>query len=189
MQSLKPFDLQPHVLEQVLSLGVKRTYKRGYLFMEGHASANLLIFVQKGVVRNFFLLEGAELTSCVSIENEFACSLNFFTGTSEETFLEALEPLEVIEIRRDQLHLAYQRTPALEHFGRLLAEYQLGIFERNYLIISEKSAWKRYHLFLGWYPHLDGRVPLKYIASLLKLDQATLSRARGRRTTVLSDLV
>ena len=180
MNALEPFDPQPGVLDRVLRLGVKKSYPRGRLFLDGHTSSNLLLFVQKGAMRNFFCLEGLELTYWISIEGDFSCTVNFFTRTPGETFLEALEPLEVIEVKRDQLLLAYQHDPTLEHFGRLLAEHQLGILERNYLIISEKSAWERYQLFLKWYPQLNGRVPLKYVASLLRLDQGTLSRVRGK---------
>lgn len=180
MNALEPFDLHADVLGRVLNLGVKKTYKRGHLFMDSPTSSNLLLFLQKGATRNFFRAGDLDLTYWISIENEFTCTVNFFTGTPGETYLEALETLEVVEVKRDQLHLAYQQEPLLEHFGRLLAEHQLRILERNYLMISEKSASKRYHLFEDSYPHLNGRVSQKYVASLLKMDQATLSRVRRK---------
>ncbi len=189
MNTLEPLELHGEILDRVLSLGVKKTYKRGHLFMDGPTSANLLLFVQKGAMRSYFTRADYTLTYWISIENEFSCAVNFFTGDSGQTFLEAIEPLEVVELKRDQLHLAYQQDPIMENFGRLLAENQLRILERNYLMICEKSAAKRYNLFLNSYPHLNGRVHLKYIASLLKMDQATLSRVRGKNNGLKADPV
>ncbi len=183
MKEPKPFDLPPDILHLALQLGVRKTYQRGDIFLDNPVSASLF-FVEKGAVRNFLRIQDLELTYWINIEGEFSCTMNFFSGTSVNTFLEALEPLEVIEIRRDLLHLAYQNNPRMEHFGRLLVEYQMKVLECNYLIISEKPAWKRYQMFLECYPQLNGRVSLKYVASLLQLDQATLSRARAKLQSV-----
>ncbi len=179
MKALKPFDMPPEVLDQILNLGTRRTYKRGHLFSDSLSPVNLF-YVRKGAMRNFSCVDECELTYWINVENEFSCAVNFFTGTTNETFLEAIETSEVIELRRDQLLQAYLNDPAVEHFGRLLAEYQLRVLEHNHLISSDKNAFNRYNMFLDCYPHLNGRVPLKYIASLLNLDPATLSRVRAR---------
>ncbi len=188
MNTLEPFEVSPDMLNRVLNLGVKKTYKRGHLFMDGPSSSNLLLFVQKGAMRSYFSHAEYDLTYWINVENEFSCTLNFFTGDSGQTFLEAIEPLEVVEIKRDQLQQAYLVDPTIDQFGRLLAESQLRVLQRNYQMICEKSAAKRYNLFLDAYPHLNGRVHLKYIASLLKMDQATLSRVRGKNNGLKTNL-
>ncbi len=181
MNPLKPFEIKPAVLEQVLSLGATKHYDRGHLFFDTMLAVNPLLYIRKGVVRNFYRLDDLEMTNCISVEGEFACTDSFFSGVSGNTFLKAVDAIEVIEIKRDVLHEAYRDYPFLERFGRLLAESHLRVMERNCLIISTKSALERYQLFLKWYPHLNGRIPLKYVASLLNLDQATLSRVRGKK--------
>ncbi|MEO6039186.1 MAG: Crp/Fnr family transcriptional regulator [Saprospiraceae bacterium] len=180
MDALEPFVLPPDLLERVLRIGVKKIYNRGHRFINGQSPANLLFFVQKGAIRNCLRQEEFELTFWIGIEQDFFCTIGFFSGTAAENFLEVMETLEVVEIKRDQLQQAYLQDPGLERFGRLLAEYQLQVLERNHRLIREKSALKRYHLFLDSYPQLNGRVHQKYLASLLNLDQATLSRVRRK---------
>lgn len=165
---------------KILCLGASKHYEKGYIFPAGKMT-KLLLYIKKGAVRNYYHLSDTEITVSICCDGEFASSFEFPNIILNSSHLEALEPLDVIEAPKDKLLRAYANDPMLEHFGRLWAEYQLGTLIKNYQMLSLKGSSDRYNLFLKWYPHLEGRVPLKYIAALLKIDQATLSRVRGKR--------
>ncbi len=181
MPLLRQLNVHTPICDRILSLGTPQVYARGHLFFETTHKPAPLLFIKKGVVRNFYRPDEVETTHWISAEGEFSCTQSFFSHSLGCTSLEVLEAAEVIEIRRETLDMAYRDDPSLEQFGRLLAEYYVRILARNYRMLGTKSAAERYHLFCRWYPHLDGRVALKHIATLLHLDQATLSRVRGKK--------
>jgi hypothetical protein len=177
---LVPSYLDPDMLSRVLNLGIQKSYEKGHLFTDTRSQKPLL-FLKRGTVRNFYRMEDLEMTVFISSEGDFISTSDFFNNFLTPTYLEALEPLEVVEVNKEKLMHAYLADPSLEQFGRLFAEYQFTLLARNYQMLCMKSANDRYNYFLKWYPHLAGRISLKYIAALLKMDQATLSRVRGKK--------
>ncbi len=178
---MKPSGITHAMLHEVLSLGRPKNYHQGHLFGEKKHGTSVLIFIRKGAIRIFTKVESGEITHSISVEDEFCCSNSFFSDVPVSAQLEALESVDVIEIHREKLHDLYIRQPETLQFGRFLAEAQMHIVESNYQIISQKSATERYRLFQQFYPHINGRFPLKHIASWLQIDQATLSRVRSKK--------
>jgi CRP/FNR family transcriptional regulator, anaerobic regulatory protein len=174
-----PNGINKITLNEVLTLGHRKTYQQGQHIGDSERSFAPLLFIEKGAIRTYSHLLHGEITHWISIENEFSCTDKFFTGESGDMVMEVLETAEVVEIDRDVLHRTYLLKPSMQEFGRRLAEKRLKILEINYQMISEKSAVKRYRFFQEHYPHLNGRFMLKYIATWLQIDQATLSRVRG----------
>jgi CRP/FNR family transcriptional regulator, anaerobic regulatory protein len=171
--------LPPKVLEQVLGLGISKRYDKGYKFSPNLSPSTTLLYVQEGMLRIYNDREGVENNIAFFSERSFCTYNSFFGGRPDGSKMDALESVCVIEIHKKHLLSAYKSNPALEEFGKVLAEHHLSMHEKNYQIQSHKGAVERYRLFLNTYRHLDGRVSLKHIASFLKLDQSTLSRARA----------
>jgi CRP/FNR family transcriptional regulator, anaerobic regulatory protein len=167
------------ILNDVLNLGHRKTYPQGYVFGDSERHFAPLLFIEKGAIRTYSNQLHGEITHWISVENEFSCTDRFFTGETGEMVMEVLESTDVVEIDRDVLHHNYKIKPTMQEFGRKLAERRLKILEINYQMISEKSAVSRYRFFQSHYPHINGRFMLKYIATWLQIDQATLSRVRG----------
>ncbi len=178
---MKPLELDPIMLSEILSLGQLKSYPQGYLWEEKKPRTFPLLFIRKGAIRAYSKGDNGEITHYISIEGEFCCIDSFFSGVPTSMHMEVLEDSEVTEIYRDALHNLYKKQPAAQQFGRLLAEYQIFVVETNYKIISQKSAKERYRLFQQLYPHINGRFPLKHTASWLQIDQATLSRVRANK--------
>ncbi len=176
---INSFDL----LNEVLALGLRKQYKKGQLFKDTPTLMTPLYYIEKGVIISLSPVEEGYTTYWISTEHEFVFHNSFFMPepVPDPMILEAIENLEVIEIRRDVLYQAYQTQPLLMEFGRLLAEYKMNCLETTNKIISNKSALKRYQLFQQLMPQINGRVPLKHIAHWLQMDQATLSRVRNKR--------
>jgi CRP-like cAMP-binding protein len=150
--------------------------KRSFLLEEGQVS-NRVYFIEKGLVRVYYLKDGVELCSGLLCEGGVVISVkSFFDRVRSTEWIQALEELSVYYITYEELEALYREIPEMNVLGRkLITAYYVKSEERNYLLrrqsAPEKIAWFREH-----FADLLGRVPRKDIASYLGVTLETLSR-------------
>ena len=139
-------------------------------------------FINKGLIRIYYLKNGKEITDNFSAENEWITSIySFLQNIPDHFHIQTLENTEVVRISLNDLEVCFKDFPEMERFGRMLiSKYFLEQSER---IISHRlnSAKQRYQYFEQTSKNKLARVPLGMLASHLGMTQETLSRVRSSK--------
>jgi CRP-like cAMP-binding protein len=141
-------------------------------------------FLVSGSVRYYHIINGEDITSYFSFEQEFTSSYkSFLTRTPTITYIQALEETRLINISYD----AFQQmlsNPILGHkmerFGRLVAEHYLCCYEDRVASFITQSPEERYLQLLQTGRDILQRMPQHYIAHFLGITPVSLSRIRKR---------
>ena len=139
-----------------------------------------VLFVARGLLRFYYPGDdGAEANKAFVAEGEFAGALAAATlGVPILYGIEALELSTVLAVPVAELRARMDAEPALERFGRRLAERILARKEARARSLMLQSATERYLDFCATRPDLVQRVPQHHIASLLSMTPVHLSRVR-----------
>ena len=141
-------------------------------------------FLVSGSVRYYHIINGEDITSYFSFEQEFASSYkSFLTRTPTITYIQTLEETRLINIS----YPAFQQMLAnpllahkMERFGRLVAEHYLCCYEDRVASFITQSPEERYLQLLQTGRDILQRMPQHYIAHYLGITPVSLSRIRKR---------
>lgn len=161
----------PHLHQKTLKKG-------GYLLKEGQ-KVNEIAFVEKGVLRFFYLLDGKEINNHFFLENDYAVSyLDFLKNTPSRYYIQAIEDCELYTFHSDALQYAYDNSKNWERFGRIIAESVYATATNRFESFLFLSAKERYLQMIKSYPQFIQRIPLYHLASYLGIERESLSRIR-----------
>jgi len=141
-----------------------------------------VFFVVSGVVRGFIKEGNKEITTWISLGNEFIGAIQHPDANTEPSieYLQALENSELVAIPHlliDELYASYQETNVI---GRKILALQYHAASERAIIARIPSAERRYEKFLEMNSFDISRVPLRCIASYLGMRLETLSRIRSK---------
>jgi CRP-like cAMP-binding protein len=161
-------------------LRVKDFGKKEFLLREGQV-CDRIYFVEKGLVRIYYLKDGVEMCSGLLLEGGFMISVeSFFRRHKSYEFIQAVEETTVYYISFDELEALYRDFPEFNIVGRkLITEYYIRSEERNY-VLRRLSAREKFRYFQELFGANTVRVPRKDIASYLGINLETLSRLSRR---------
>jgi len=186
MESFKKYIKQfPHyksgVIEDILPfLSVKNIEAGDYFLREGRICKRI-VFIEKGLVRLFYLNDGKEVTTCFCKENTITCSYkSLITNTPSELSIQAIEPCKLIVFTYDSLQKLYEKELFWQQVGRLAAENEFINTSCHNRFLNDLSATERYMEILDKDAELLQRVPLNYLATYLQVAPETLSRIRKK---------
>ncbi len=176
---------QPHLgREAALDLHshwqtVRRLRRGDFLCAPGKTEQHVW-FVAEGVLRLYYPTDKEEVCVGFAYQNNIVSSFPSFIRQQPSSFsIQALGACTVLGISRTDLLQARERWPGVALFwGDLLSFVVVGIIERE-IEISTTTPEERYHNLLARSPHIFQLVPLKYIASYLRITPETLSRVRA----------
>jgi CRP/FNR family transcriptional regulator, anaerobic regulatory protein len=168
------------LIDSLDTIGESKTISKGeFLIREGQIERNLY-YIETGAVRIFLLSEFEELTIRFGYEGSFLNSLSsFLKGTPSEFYIEAIRKSSIKVISKDKLmNLVNESTESLKQYNSLLETLVCQQIEReiDLLTVSPSERLKR---VLERSPNLFQEIPLKYIASNLRMTPETLSRIRN----------
>ena len=166
------------ITEQVLKV---RTYKKGELIVKEGQVCNNVSFINSGLVKMYFMVNGKEKIIGFCNELNYICDYqSFLTRKPANSYVQALENTEVVEISYDDLQMIYEKVPEANKLGRKIAE---GLFlemcEANHAEANE-TIIQRYRKVINEHPWLMQRVPQYMIASYLGITPEALSRIKSR---------
>jgi CRP-like cAMP-binding protein len=151
-----------------------------FLLRQGKVSKNIA-FIEKGLLRLYYLNDGKEVTNCFCRENTITTSYkSLITQKESDMSIQAIEDTKLIILSYDALQELFRKDLFWQQVGRLAAENEFIISESHNRFLKDLSATERYLQILNKDKELIQRVPLNYLASYLQIAPETLSRIRKK---------
>ncbi|MCQ2076291.1 MAG: cyclic nucleotide-binding domain-containing protein [Bacteroidaceae bacterium] len=151
---------------------------RKHIIAEGEV-CNYIYYISKGLVRQYYIRDGQEITEHLACEGEIVCCLeSLFTRKPSFLQMHTIEPTILFAFPYDALQkLATQSQDICEV---IFAFYKHIILLQQHKaeIIRFTSAKERYIRLCEYSPEIVRRTPAKYLASALQIRQETFSRIR-----------
>ncbi len=158
-----------------------RQYKSKELFLNEGKICQEVGFVNSGSFRTYYLIDGKEINTHFTFENEFVTDYDSFLDKKPARYyIEALEESEVVTFSLSALKEAYNKSKNWERFGRIMAEAAYKITTQRVESFLFLDGEQRYLQLIKNQPHIIDRVPLYHIASYLGLERESLSRLRKK---------
>lgn len=181
-QSLEKYNiLDDEDWQQFLKYLTPKSYKKGDLFISEGQICNHLGFLNNGIARVYYIIEGKEITSYFNTNsrNIFVCSFtSFLTKKPSLENVHFLEDTELLLLKYDALQELYNNRPNIQKLGRLMAEHNYVLSMERIYSLQYSPAIDRYNNMLKIYPGLMNRIPHHFIASYLGVTPESLSRIR-----------
>lgn len=137
------------------------------------------LFVEKGLLRGYKIIDGKEYTHHFYSEKWFATDFeSFLTGKPGTIFIESLTEVQAYEFDKADLHRLYETHHSLEKLGRIMAEKAFLATVEKLADIQTLDLKDRYQSLIRKNPQLFLEVPQKYIASYLGVSEQSLSRIK-----------
>ena len=169
-------------LRDFLPTIVKRTtLKKGeYLLVPGQVCENLY-FIQKGLLKCFYILRGKAVSDWFFGETETVVSIDsFYNQVPGDDFIEALEDCALYYISFQEYQDLCVTYFEFCLIAKILTTKYLQLWFRQVRNIRMLTAEERYLYLLKNQPDLIKRVQIQDLASFLDMSRETLSRMRGR---------
>ncbi|QKX06812.1 Crp/Fnr family transcriptional regulator [Aquimarina sp. TRL1] len=155
---------------------------KGTILLPQETRANYLYFIEKGMLHNYYYHDGKQISSWFYKEGQFATSwYSFYTRKYSYEAIESLEDCIVYQISYHQYQELITDFASFGNFARLLAEEMLGFLDQFSKGWSFLTAREKYQLLTSYFPDIELRVKLGFIASFLGISQETLSRLRAKQ--------
>jgi len=158
-----------------------RIRKRQFLDQPGFV-CSYRNYVVQGAFRSFFVdNEGKDHTVQIAIEDWFVSDFySYITRTPATLFVEALEDALIFQMKYDEVEGLCHINHRLSEYFRITTEIAFANSRMRTLSNLSKSAEERYVEYIGRYPGIAQRVPLKVIASYLGISPEFLSKIRAQ---------
>lgn len=169
------------VLESVL---VPMKYRKGDMILNEGEQCMSIMYIEKGLVRQFYFKNGKEVTEHMANEgNIVMCIESLFKEEPTYLQVEALEPTVIYHLPKKRLEEVALHNVNIQILYRKILEESLILSQIHADLVRFETAENRYRRMLKLSPQVALRAPLLYIASYLQMTPETLSRVRS--TTVL----
>jgi CRP-like cAMP-binding protein len=157
-------------------------YAKGHKITEPGTLSNKVYFIEKGLVRTYYVKNGKEITHHFFAENKFTMPIeSIFYNRKSPYGIEVLESSIIRSVRFPTLEKHIDGSPTLEKFIRMLLIDVLKTFSDRLSALQFQSAQERYQTMLDQNPNILLRAPLGHIASYLGITQQTLSVIRAQK--------
>jgi CRP/FNR family transcriptional regulator, anaerobic regulatory protein len=160
---------------------IREIGRRELLLKAGQVDREIY-FIRKGLLRCYYLKDEKEVSSWFMKEGDTIVSIeSFYDQVESYENIQALEDSELYYIRFEELEEIYHQFPDFNFIGRELTVKYLKLWAQQLYGIRMLSAEERYLYLREKQPEILLRVPSKYLASYLDINEITLSKIRGKR--------
>lgn len=168
-------------LDTLESILVPMKFAKGDLILkEGEVDENIM-YVAKGLVRQFYFKKDKELTEHLSTEGGIVmCIESLFKEEPTHIQVEALEPTVIYALPKHKLEAVALHNVNIQILYRKILEESLIVSQIHADLVRFETAQDRYLKLCKLMPQVVLRAPLVYIASFLQMTPETLSRVRAQ---------
>jgi CRP-like cAMP-binding protein len=158
--------------------------KKGELLTRNGEVCRQVSFINRGLLRMFYLVDGKEICVGFGKENEYLAQYDsFLTSQLSTGNIDALEDCELINLSYDNVQTLYAEEPVFQIFGRKIAEMLFLMISSQTNGLLTLTPEERYKVVLEDEPFIIQRVPQYMIASYIGITPEHLSRLRRKMTT------
>lgn len=166
-----------HALAEIV---VCKKYRKGEIVLKAGEVCKAMLFIEKGLLRQFYYKYDKDLTEHIGYENGMIiCIESYFKQEPTRLMVETLEPSVVWELPKAQIEELASKYDDIEQLYRKFIEHSLIESQIKADVLRFEPAHERYNKLLRLHPEILKRAPLVYIASLLQMTPETLSRVRS----------
>ena len=159
---------------QIESILIREEFPKGAIALNEGEVAHEIVFVGKGMLRQYYYKNGKDVTEHFSYEGCIVmCIESFLKQVPTRLIVETLEPSIIYLFPRDMIQKLARENWEINMFYQKILEYSLIVSQVKADSWRFESARERYNLLLETHPEIIKRAPLAYIASYL------LSRVRS----------
>ena len=163
----------------LLSIATEKEAKKNKVLFQPNKPTEKILFLKKGLLRGYKILDGKEHTHHFYLADWFATDFNsFLTGEPSELYITTLEHIVYFEFQKKDLLNLYNKSHQLEGLGRILAEKAFLATVEKLANMQLHNLVEKYQLLMKKSPSLIHSVPQKYIASYLGVSEQSLSRIK-----------
>lgn len=173
------YPIDSSVQEAIQQVIKRRNLPKGALLVTEGQVMEEIHFIEEGLVRAFYNKGRKEFTSWMAHEGRFIWPLpSYILRQPSRDNIQVLEPTVVLSIRRQDLEELKRRYNVFNGLECRIMERYIVLYDLRTQILLLKAE-ERLEAYQLKFPELYRRVPLRYIATYLGIDPATLSRLRG----------
>lgn len=174
-------DFTDEEIQNIQHLFIEKNLKKGEFWIkEGEFNSDVL-FINKGMLRSYFVKEEVEKTFDLVIENQIVTATECYASGSPSTdFIQAVEDSYLSIISKDNLEILYAKSSKWERVGRIIFEYYTLEQEIRIRSFIAETAQERYERLTTDQPELMQRTPQIYLANFLGITPQSLSRLRRK---------
>ncbi len=174
--------LSPELQKEIAKRVHLHTFKKGELV---HDAKNICIesfFIQKGILRTYFIKDGKEVSEYFSSVGEWTNSpRSFMQRKLDLYYIDTIEETKVFRLNVEDLVFLFNIFPEMDRYARLSMGTLVGQLLERITSIRFTSAKEKYDHFCTTYHDIYHRIPLNMIASYLGISPETLSRIRAEK--------
>lgn len=178
MRSLCP--ISDETVEELMKCVTLCHFPKRYQLIQENRFCKYAYFIEKGMTRSFWLVDGEEFTTSFSCEGGIVFSMDelYYQKKSEE-FVETLEEVEAYRIALTDLIRLFETNLEFCNWGRIIHQNEYRRLHRSHKERLTLPAKERYEEFQKQFPYVCQRTNLGFIASYLGITLSTLSRIRS----------
>jgi CRP-like cAMP-binding protein len=167
-------------LEKHLRSKIRRIdYQKGDIILAEGAVCQSIFYIESGLVRSFYRLNGKEVSNWFMKEGDICISvLSFLRQTPSYDILVALEPCLCWGITHGQLEETYKKYPAFNVHGRMISNEYYCRSEERIFAMRRQAPQDKYEQLMKQDPELVLRVPNSQMASYLDVGGRTYDMIR-----------
>lgn len=155
-------------------------FPKKYQLIRENMYCKYAYFLERGMTRSFWLVDGEEITTSFSLEGGIVFSMDelYYNKVSEE-FVETIEETEAYRISLADLNTLFETNLEICNWGRIIHQNEYRRLHRSHKERLTLPAKERYEEFQKQFPEVCQRANLGFIASYLGITPSTLSRLRS----------
>lgn len=177
LNSITP--LSDELKERISSIIKYKEFKKNAYLLEIGQISNYVYFVEKGMLRSYYLKNGKETCTWFMLEQDVVFSTkSFYKRLPSNEFIQCIEDTAVYYISHDELNMLYHEFAEFNFVGRILTGNYYLLSEERLFIIRGRTAEESYRYVFEKYPEIIKRVPRTAIASYLGIRLETFNRIR-----------
>lgn len=181
---IKHFPDKQEDLNKILQeFRIRKVASKELLVQEGKVCKELF-FINSGMIRTFVNHDGDEVTTWVALAGTIETSAQSFLKQIPSTLnLQAIQDCDLLVMNRERYYDLLNTNASFNAFAfRMTENFYLRVEDKFYAYLF-LSAEERLKKMKEQYPQHFDQVPLKYLASILRMKPETLSRLRKKYST------
>lgn len=167
--------------EAITASMVVKNFRKGTVLLEEGKISTECYFVMEGCVRQYYIVDGEEVTNNFYTEEQFVVSFTSFSQKipANHYFACCEDCTLVVANEQKELDL-YERFPKFETISRIVVNKNFGEQQEAMASYITDTPEQRYLKLLKSRPDLFQRIPQFQIASYIGVKPESLSRIRKR---------